>query len=57
MKKRKKYATRRHIWENSPCMWNKFAMNAQEVQIYDVDRTHISTSEANLFGLLQSLQT
>lgn len=44
--------TRRHVLEKPPYVYNKSAMFAQEIQIYDVDRTHILTSEANLFGLL-----
>lgn len=31
-------------------------MCAREIRIYNADRTPIVTSEANLFGLLQSLQ-
>lgn len=55
-KEAKRYVTRMHIWKNSPYMHNTFALCAREMQIYNVRRTHIATSGANLFGLLQGLQ-
>lgn len=55
-KQSQKYVVRRHIWGNSPYMCNTLAQCAEDIQIYDVARIHILTSEANLFGLLQSVQ-